>query len=65
MKQQNNKSVSVVGIIVVVAIIVAIVCGLLECFGISTGVIGGVFAIIPAVCVVGFVAWQVIVEVKK
>ena len=65
MKQQNNKAVSVVGTVVVVAITVAIVCGLLECFGLNTGVIVGALAIIPIVFMVGFVIWQIIRKINR
>ena len=65
MKRQDNKIVSVIGTIVEIAIIVAIVCGVLACFGINIGVIGGICAIIPTLFMVIFVIWQIIRELNK
>ncbi len=57
MKGYENKTGSIIGTIVVTAVIGAIVCGVFECFGINTGVIGGILAIIPMLFMVGFVIW--------
>lgn len=65
MKKQENKTVTIIGIIVGTAIIGAIVCGILECFGISTGVIGGVFGAIPMLFLVVFMILQITNEVIK
>lgn len=65
MKQQKDNIISVVGIILIVAIIGSIVCGILECFGLNTGVVGGVLAIIPMLFMVGFILWQIVRKIKK
>lgn len=48
MDKENNWS-FILGAIFVVAVICAVVCGILECFSINTGPVGGVAALILAV----------------
>ena len=65
MKQQKDNIISVVGTILIVAIIGSVVCEILECFGLNTGVVGGVLAIIPMLFMVGFVIWQIIRKINR
>ena len=65
MKQQKDNIISVVGTILIVAIIGSVVCGMLECFGLNTGVVGSVFATIPMFFMVGFVIWQIIRKINR
>ena len=65
MNRQDNKIVSIIGTIVEIAIILAIVCGALECFGVNTRVIGSICAIIPMLFMVIFVIWQIIRGLNK
>lgn len=37
----------ILGTILVIAIVGATICGILECFNINTGIIGGILCIIP------------------
>ena len=60
MEQQKDNIISVVGTILIVAIIGSVVCGILECFGLNTGEVGGALAIIPMLFMVGFVIWQIV-----
>jgi hypothetical protein len=60
MEQQKDNIISVVGTILIVAIIGSVVCGILECFGLNTGVVGGALAIISMLFMVGFVIWQIV-----
>jgi uncharacterized membrane protein len=60
--KDNEILVDILGIILVVAIVGSIICGILECFNVNTGIIGGVFGIIPALFLAVFVIWQIIKE---
>ena len=64
MEQQKDNIISVVGTILIVAIIGSVVCGMLECFGLNTGVVGGALVIIPIIFMVGFVIWQIIRKIN-
>lgn len=65
MKQQKNNIISVIGTLLIVTIIGSVVCGMLECFGLNTGVVGGAFATIPMLFMVGFVIWQIIRRINR
>lgn len=65
MKQQEDNIISVVGTVLIVAIIGSVVCGMLECFGLNTGVVGGALAIIPIVFMMGFVIWQITRKINR
>lgn len=60
MKKQNNKVVSAIGTIVGIAVIGAVICGVLECLGANTRAIGGVFAIVPVLFLAVFVVGQIV-----
>ncbi len=45
MENEDSKTVQVIGIVVGIAIIGAIICGILECFGVNTGIIGALFGL--------------------
>lgn len=62
---QDNQLMSVIGTILAIAMVGAVVCGFLECFGINTGWFGGVLAIIPPLFLAVFVVWQIIGEITK
>ena len=63
--KDNEILVDILGGILVVAIIGATICGILECLNVSTGVIGGVLGIIPVLFLAMFVVWQIIKEISK
>ena len=65
MKEKKDKLLSIVGTVVLIAIIGAIVCGILECLGVNTGIIGGIFSIIPMLFLLVFVVYQIISEMTK
>jgi hypothetical protein len=65
MKQQEDNIISVVGTILIIAIIGSVVCGMLECFGLNTGMVGGALVIIPIIFMVGFVIWQIIRKINR
>lgn len=65
MEEQKNNLLFIVGIVVVITIIGAIVCGILECLGISTGIIGGAFGIIPILFLLVLVVHQIISKMTK
>ena len=46
MKNEESKTTQVIGIIVGIAIVGAIICGLLECFGVNTGIVGALLGLI-------------------
>lgn len=60
--KDNEILVDILGVILAVAIVGSIICGILECFNVNTGIIGGVFCIIPALFLAVFVIWQIIKE---
>lgn len=64
MEDQEDKSISIVGTIVGIAIIGAIICGILECFGVNTGVIGGVFALITVLPISLYIVHIIIQKLK-
>ena len=59
MEEQGGKFISIIGIIIAISIIGAIVCGILECFGLNTGIIGGVFGVVPILFLAIFILYQV------
>ncbi len=63
--KDNEILVDILGCILVVSIIGATICGILECFQINTGIIGGILCIIPALFLAMFVVWQIIKEISK
>lgn len=63
--KSNEILVDILGGILVVAIVGSIICGILECFNVNTGIIGGVFGIIPVLFLAVFVVWQIIKEISK
>lgn len=62
MKEQEDKNVlqDIVGLIITIAMVSAVICGALECFGIKTGIIGGICAVIPILFLVIFIVAQII-----
>lgn len=62
---QDDKLMVVIGTVLAIAIVGAVVCGILECFGINTSWVGGVLAIIPLLFLAVFVVWQIIGEITK
>lgn len=64
-KQENDGILGVLGVILAISIAGAIVCGILACFGINVGAIGGIFCIIPILFLVIFVILQIIKEISK
>lgn len=43
---EENKIAPIVGTVWVIAVIGAVICGILECFGVSTGAVGGIIGLI-------------------
>lgn len=66
MREEDNSILcDIIGTILVIAIVGATICGILECFNVNTGIIGGVFGIIPVLFLAVFVVWQIIKEISK
>lgn len=67
MKEQEDKNVlqDIVGSIITIAMVGAVICGALECFGIKTGIIGGILCAIPLLFLVIFILAQIIHEFIK
>ena len=49
MDNEDSKLMSIVGTILGLSMAGAIICGILECFGVNTGAVGGIFALIMAI----------------
>jgi hypothetical protein len=63
--KDNETLIDILGVILVVAIVGSFICGILECFNIHTGVIGGIFCLVVLLFLVIFIVWQVINEIIK
>lgn len=63
--EDNEVLLDVLGVILAISIIGSIICGILECFGIKTGVVGGVLGAISLLFLAVFVVWQIIKEISK
>ena len=65
MNKQDDKIVSIVGYILGVAIVGTLVCGVLECFSVRTGIIGGVFALITVLPIPLYLLYVIIKKLGK
>lgn len=63
--EENGKWQDIIGTIIVLAIIGSIICGILECFSVNTGVVGVICCIIPLLFLVVFIILQIIGELNK
>lgn len=63
--EENSKWLDILGTIIALAIVGSIVCGILECFSVNTGIIGVICCIIPVLFLVVFFILQIIKELNK
>lgn len=64
-KNEDSKWQDIIGTIIILAIIGSIICGILECFSVSTGAIGVICCIIPILFLIVFVIMQILGELNK
>lgn len=57
MKEKDDKVLNIVGTLFVIAVVGGTICGALDAFGVSTGVIGIIFAVILVVPIALFLLY--------
>lgn len=65
MKKQEDKTVFIISTIGTIGIGGAIICGILECFDIHTGIVGVILAAIPVLSLGGFIVWCIFINIWR
>ena len=66
MREEDDSIIGdIIGTILVLAIVGATICGILECFSINTGIIGGILCVIPILYLVVIAVVLIIKELSK